>query len=145
MQLPDIITTYIDQLNDREHERLMTTELIPHTIGIVLGEGVVAGCLIGVARGAAEAMKRRSARGVGWLDSRSFIPQTDWSWSFDPATPFHEIAAKSLATVFNRLADQDQPGTQQAIRDYILQLRAKRAAVEAVIEESAEVPEEVAV
>ena len=108
-QLPNSITHYLDRCTEVELERLMTTRLVPHYTH-TMDSRQPAGCLVGVARGAAV---RENGKFAG--DRFEFLDYGDWG------TPFGDVVGD-----FNWLADEDRDGTEQAIRDYIVQLRINR-------------------
>lgn len=137
MELPASITNYIDSLGDVEHERLLTTKLIPGHIFDPFVE--IAGCLVGVARGCCDGMKQEWSAEKKHLHARDALRPhlRDWDewtdWGGDHPHEYHWQA-------FNRLARLDREGTESAIRAYIRGLRATRALIEEV---TAAQPEEV--
>lgn len=102
-ELPKVLTDYIDQLNDVERGRLMTTKFVSHTLA---NQDFSAGCLIGVARGCVEKKVQ-----VGW--TRTLYPLV-------PADTFE------VAETFNRTCDNWGPEMIGAvIRQYVLEHHLK--------------------
>lgn len=137
MELPENIKTFLRDLNDVQHERLMTTELVPF---YRRRQDRDAGCLVGVAFGCVE-QKR------DWLSGEELFAsspeQTVWrnpkyagprlpveAYQHSPhllSQLLYEAGGPEyIHMTFNRLASLDREGTEQAIRDYIVQLRLER-------------------
>lgn len=114
VKLPDSITGYIDRLNEVQRERLMTTRLIPSVTHAMDG-GQPAGCLVGVAMGGAEMVDGKLYGDVRGLDAYA-----GWDWGM------HVGEGHCMVDQFNNLARMDRGGTEQAIRDYIVELRLKQ-------------------
>lgn len=113
VKLPENVTGYIDRLTEVQRERLMTTRLVPCITHTRCRDGQPAGCLVGVAMGGAELVDGK------FVGDRPRV-MGDWDWGDMNKDGHH------LTTAFNILAVKNREGTEQAIRDYIVELRLKR-------------------
>lgn len=100
MELPKEITSFLDKLTEVEHDRLLTTPLIPHCM---VNDTYTAGCLMGVAFGMVEKRHHSIHEMVG-----------------------RNLGTVFAVPLFNALCAKDPVGTGAAIRDYICELRTTR-------------------
>lgn len=128
MELPINITKYLDDLDNAGHERLLTAKLVPFHVG----NGRTEGCLVGVARGMNASNVLEAVACSDWRDPKYALDYPAEKYIHEHLRMQRSVGnpftggLEAIHITFNRLAHADQAGTQQAIRDYIVQLRLQR-------------------